>query len=224
MAIKESSPLALVPCCHRLKSSRPENLSSPNPSLTAAAIDQLRVERLSAAGLTVEVQRIPSRFSARNTLILACPPDHDHSKISRTCHHKKIPLGDCVDNIQACQLLSGRSASCARRRALPPRLDLSCWLAGPALISPPTPELVGKLAQAVAGSVATVRAHLPPRVHCAQLGDVFVHPSGRRALAFRLEYESAADENFDDARRAAVAAHEQLRRAFVDAFPGVELR
>ena len=83
LAIQGKSPLALVPCCHSKKLLTKEQRQQLRKSgdgtdtLTfqslADYVDNLRIERLRAAGFDVEEVFIPESFTPRNRIILARP-------------------------------------------------------------------------------------------------------------------------------------------------------
>jgi hypothetical protein len=72
LALAARAPVALLPCCHDLRSCDAGGLLGFLPA--PLAIDATRVARLRAAGYEVVTQTIPVEITPHNRLILGLPP------------------------------------------------------------------------------------------------------------------------------------------------------
>ena len=71
MAISANAPVAMLPCCHNLKSSETGNLEGwLEPTL---AVDVVRAAKLRTAGYNVLTQLIPGDITDKNRLLIAIP-------------------------------------------------------------------------------------------------------------------------------------------------------
>lgn len=223
--------------------------SSTMPDL-AERLDEARMAALENADMRVEEVILPAIFTKKNRLILGIPTTLSWNKEASACKDSEMPamptkagrnmppidnsMGilpkpgflkgfyvPCEDTAEQRALVSklaGRVAANSRKAVMHnrghnknPQLDISFWLPH---------EHVGLSQGTLCRFVETAHS-----VNCSvsNIGDAFVHPSGRVSKTFRVQYNTSDGQAMIPYEKAKVM-HTQLYDMIPKAFPGVECR
>lgn len=210
LAVAANAPLALVPCCHTRKCWPKEQKKNLNALLEekgvtlAEFIDDMRVERLKAAGYTVVEERIPEIITPKNRIILATPPPKDEIQdagplLTDPKHallKKKftIPIGNSDQARSEVELLSGRDAALLRRRPLPPHLSLSIILPRPdAVTIQDMEELSARVAKDYNFSDNEEMKDATISTSVEFIGTMHERPEGNYSRTYRVHYDIVDD-------------------------------
>jgi len=254
-AAKTGAPIALVPCCHSRKKlvntseyareAYDSIMNSEKVPDLAERLDEARELALNNAGFDVTSVFLPKIFTAKNRLIMASPPNDGPRALPSSQRFSKplipgkmppletaktqflgkfsIPCEDTDKSRADIKTLAGRATANLRKNALhrknhtnSPEHDISMWLPPSDMQSTVSEKALSKLASS-----------FDPTVECfaVQLGDAFVHSSGRRAKTYRVRYQyidndSDAILSNEDAKK----IHRELYKVISSTFPGAECR
>lgn len=227
LAILGNSPLALVPCCHTVKSlTKEERQNVKNQCYTLADfIDGNRIQTLREAEFDVVEGSIPKVFTPKNRIILATPPHKENhptpqqtpvdndtiSQHARGIPEFAIPVGDTVEAKTSVRSLAGRAAA-NLRRGHSRSLCLSFFQPpGPAAL---TPEQVALVANELREDITAWSGFVDKE-------GVF-YKDGRLCRTYRLIYRSQGEEVLS--KQEAKEVHIELCHKIPEVYPDIEVR